>query len=63
MVNQKRGLANEDESAAKKWKVIIPEVKLDINRISENDDSTAKIEWDQNLHEAMMQIVLKKSNE
>lgn len=52
MFIQKRALANEDASAAKKWKVITPEVKLDVIGRLEYGNSKAKIGWDQNLNEA-----------
>lgn len=43
MNNQKRAMANKNEITAKKWKVIVLEVKLEVIRRLENIDSKAKM--------------------
>ena len=55
--NQKRELVDKYDRIAKKWKVIILEVKLDVVRF-ENGHSKAKIGWDLGLREATVQATV-----
>lgn len=57
MDNQKRELANKYDKAAKKWKVITLEVKLDVVRRFENGHSKAKIGWDLGLYGTTIQTI------
>lgn len=63
MIYSKAGIGQQRWKCNKEMQSDDMSSEIDAIRRLENGDSKAKIGWDQNLHEAMAQTALKKSDE